>query len=75
MAMTKNDYMDLINVEVPGIYDVVTMNVICPTMKDVVEYVAIELYTLGITDTPLAKETRKQLTSLRDKGVLSFDNQ
>jgi hypothetical protein len=74
MAMTKNDYMDLINVEVPGIYDVVTMNVICPTMKDVVEYVAIELYTLGITDTPLAKETRKQLTSLRDKGVLSFDN-
>ena len=74
MAMTKNDYMDLINVEVPGIYDVVTMNVICPTMKDVVEYVAIELYALGITDTPLAKETRKQLISLRNKGVLSFDN-
>jgi hypothetical protein len=71
--MTRNDYMDLINVELPNVYDIVTMNVVCPSMVDVVVYVGRELFVNGICDSPLANETRKQLTSLNVDGILSFN--
>jgi len=71
--MTKNEYMGLINVEFPDIYNIVSMNVVCPTMVNVVECVGKELFVKGVCDSPLANETRKQMVSMKIDGVLSFD--
>jgi hypothetical protein len=71
--MTKNEYMDMIITELPDVYDIVSCNVVCPTIGDVVNYVRRELSTKGICDSPLANETKKQLTSLQIDGIVSFN--